>query len=69
MKQALIFMIKLYQWGLSTWLGRQCRFEPTCSHYAIAALQKYGIYRGLRLTICRISRCHPWQPGGYDPLP
>lgn len=62
-------MIKIYQWTLSPWLGRQCRFEPTCSNYTIAALQRYGALRGIKLSLMRISRCHPWHPGGVDPLP
>lgn len=69
MKNLLIALIKLYQWCLSPWLGQQCRFQPTCSHYAIAALQKYGVWRGLRLSASRIGRCHPWHAGGHDPLP
>lgn len=69
MKNLLIALIKLYQWCLSPWLGQQCRFQPTCSHYAIAALQKYGVWHGLRLSASRIGRCHPWHAGGHDPLP
>ncbi|MCA9067592.1 MAG: membrane protein insertion efficiency factor YidD [Planctomycetaceae bacterium] len=63
----LIGLVRLYQIFLSPIFGRQCRFYPTCSHYFIEAVQKYGAlsgsYRGLR----RILRCHPWHPGGYDP--
>lgn len=69
MKQLLIFMIKLYQWCLSPWFGQQCRFQPTCSQYAIAAFEKYGVWRGLQLTASRLGRCHPWHVGGHDPLP
>ena len=63
----LIGMVRLYQIFLSPFLGGQCRFRPTCSHYFIDAVKKYGAisgsYRGLR----RILRCHPFHPGGYDP--
>ena len=69
MKTLLIFLVKCYQWGLSPWLGRQCRFYPTCSHYAIEALQRYGAWHGSLLALRRIGRCHPWHPGGVDPLP
>jgi len=69
MKSLLILLVKLYQWTLSPWLGRQCRFEPTCSHYAIQALQRYGAWRGTLYTLRRLSRCHPWHAGGVDPLP
>lgn len=68
-KSLLRCLIKAYQLCLSPWLGRQCRFQPTCSHYALEAIETYGAYRGSLLTIKRICRCHPWQPGGYDPLP
>jgi putative membrane protein insertion efficiency factor len=68
---ALPFMaaIKIYQWLVSPWLGPKCRFQPTCSHYALEALRKYGLFKGLWLTVRRISRCHPWGGHGYDPVP
>ncbi|MDP8566242.1 membrane protein insertion efficiency factor YidD [Methylophilus aquaticus] len=69
MKTFLITLVKCYQWGLSPWMGRQCRFQPTCSHYAIEAIQRYGAWHGCKLAVCRIGRCHPWHPGGFDPLP
>lgn len=69
MKTILITLVKCYQWGLSPWLGRQCRFHPTCSHYAIEAFQRYGAWHGSLLALRRICRCHPWHPGGVDPLP
>ena len=63
----LIGLVRLYQIFLSPFLGGQCRFHPTCSHYFIEAVKKYGAisggYRGLK----RILRCHPYHPGGYDP--
>lgn len=65
----LIWLIKLYQVILSPVMGRSCRYTPTCSHYGIQALKKYGIFKGTWLTIKRISRCHPWGGHGYDPVP
>ncbi len=64
-----IALIKLYQWILSPLLGPKCRFTPSCSHYAIEALKKYGFFKGGWLAIRRISRCHPWGGHGYDPVP
>ncbi|HEV8285426.1 MAG TPA: membrane protein insertion efficiency factor YidD [Chitinophagaceae bacterium] len=64
-----IALIKIYQLVISPWLGPKCRFTPTCSRYAIEALKKYGLFKGLWLTIKRISRCHPWGGHGYDPVP
>ena len=67
--RALIMLVRAYQFFLSPWVGQQCRFSPTCSHYAIAALGKYGAWRGGGMTLRRLSRCHPWHPGGVDPVP
>jgi hypothetical protein len=64
-----IFLIKLYQWIISPWLGSKCRYTPTCSHYGIEALKKYGPVKGLWLTAKRIARCHPWGGHGHDPVP
>ena len=64
-----IFLIKLYQWIISPWLGSKCRYTPTCSHYGIEALKKYGPIKGLWLTVKRIARCHPWGGHGHDPVP
>jgi hypothetical protein len=64
-----IVLIKLYQLIISPWLGKSCRYTPTCSHYGIEALKKYGPVKGLWLTIKRIARCHPWGGHGYDPVP
>jgi putative membrane protein insertion efficiency factor len=50
------------------WLPTSCRFEPTCSRYTEQAIQKYGLFRGSAMGARRISRCHPWNPGGYDPV-
>ncbi len=65
----MVAMIKLYQITLSSVLGRQCRFHPTCSWYALEALRTHGPLRGTRLAIRRLSRCHPLSKGGYDPVP
>lgn len=64
-----IAMIRLYQYFLSPLLGAQCRFTPTCSHYAADALNKYGAVKGAYLASRRLLRCHPWCDGGYDPVP
>ena len=62
-------IILLYRWVISPLLGPMCRFSPSCSAYALAALQKYGILKGTRLMLTRVAKCHPWYPGGVDPLP
>ena len=64
-----IVLIKIYQWLISPLLGPQCRFTPTCSHYALQAFQKYGLFKGFWLSVKRISRCHPWGGHGEDPVP
>lgn len=69
MKQLLVLLVRFYQYALSPWLGRRCRFFPSCSEYTAEAIQKHGAWKGLRLGVKRISRCHPWHPGGYDPVP
>ena len=63
----LIALIRCYQWLISPLLGRHCRFEPTCSAYVVEAVRKYGAIRGAWRGVRRICRCHPWNPGGYDP--
>ena len=65
----LIVPIKLYQILLSPLIGPSCRFTPTCSNYAIEAINKYGPVKGLWLAIKRISKCHPWGDSGHDPVP
>ncbi len=65
----LIGLVRLYQMTLSAWLGRQCRYLPTCSQYAIDALRTHGALRGTWLAMHRIGRCHPWGSSGYDPVP
>jgi putative membrane protein insertion efficiency factor len=64
---ALIMMIRLYQVTLSPLLGPACRFEPTCSRYMVESLKKHGVFKGLSRGFRRLSKCHPWNPGGYDP--
>ncbi|MGL5692827.1 MAG: membrane protein insertion efficiency factor YidD [Peptostreptococcaceae bacterium] len=63
-----IYLIKLYQKYISPLMGPTCRFYPTCSQYSIEAFKKYGLFKGMYLTIKRILKCHPFHPGGYDPL-
>jgi len=64
-----ILLVKIYQLVISPWLGPKCRFNPSCSHYAIEAFNKHGLFRGFWLTINRIARWHPWGGSGYDPVP
>ncbi len=64
-----IAIIKLYQLVISPWLGPSCRYLPTCSQYAIEVLRKYGVLKGLWLTLKRITKCHPWGGHGPDPVP
>lgn len=65
----IIFLIKIYRWFLSPYIGGHCRFYPTCSHYAEEALHKHGMFFGIYLTIKRLLRCHPWCSGGIDLVP
>ena len=69
MRSVLVSLIKGYQWALSPFIGFNCRFSPTCSQYAIDAINKYGAFKGLFLGTKRIVRCHPWCAGGHDPVP
>lgn len=69
MTRILLFVIKAYQYLISPMLGPSCRYTPTCSEYATQAVQKYGVIKGLWLSMKRVGRCHPWHDGGYDPLP
>lgn len=62
-------MIRVYQRLVSPMLPPSCRFQPTCSNYALTAIERYGILRGGWMALKRIGRCHPWHPGGYDPVP
>jgi putative membrane protein insertion efficiency factor len=65
----LILIVKSYRLLLSPWLGSACRFTPTCSVYAIEALELHGAAKGAYLAAYRIARCHPWCKGGHDPVP
>jgi putative membrane protein insertion efficiency factor len=65
----IIAFVGVYQWTLSRFLGNVCRFEPSCSRYAIACLEAHGALRGSLLSIRRLCKCHPFHPGGYDPPP
>ncbi|ESE30464.1 hypothetical protein HMPREF9089_00747 [Eubacterium brachy ATCC 33089] len=69
LKYILIFFIKIYQKLISPFLPKNCRFYPTCSQYFIQALRKYGFFKGSYLGIKRILKCHPFNPGGHDPVP
>ena len=68
MKKLLIYLIKLYQGIPGPW-HNYCKFQPTCSNYAIGVLTEFGLIKGLYLTIKRIINCNPWSSGGYDPIP
>ena len=61
--------VRAYRLLLSPWVGHACRFQPTCSAYALEALERHGALRGSWLTVRRIGRCHPWGGWGYDPVP
>ena len=65
----LIWLVRGYQLGISPMLPPSCRFHPSCSHYAIEALQRHGPIKGLWLSLRRVGRCNPWHPGGHDPVP
>lgn len=69
MRFVLKFLIRVYQVVLSPLLGPNCRYYPTCSQYAIDAIDTHGSLRGAWLTLKRIGRCHPWHEGGFDPVP
>lgn len=69
MKTILLFLIRAYQRILSPLLPPSCRFYPSCSHYGLEAIQRFGAFKGGFLTIKRILKCHPFHPGGIDPVP
>jgi len=65
----LVLLVRVYQVTLSPWMGGQCRYEPTCSAFALEALREHGAWRGSLMAVRRILRCHPFVRGGYDPVP
>nr|VFK40742.1 MAG: hypothetical protein BECKSD772F_GA0070984_106915 [Candidatus Kentron sp. SD]VFK46195.1 MAG: hypothetical protein BECKSD772E_GA0070983_106815 [Candidatus Kentron sp. SD]VFK78435.1 MAG: hypothetical protein BECKSD772D_GA0070982_10159 [Candidatus Kentron sp. SD] len=69
MRLIVKFLIRLYQYAVSPFFPPSCRFYPTCSAYALEAVERHGCMRGLWLGARRILRCHPWNPGGFDPVP
>ena len=69
MRRFVILLIGAYRYLVSPFLGANCRFHPTCSCYAQQAIQNYGVFSGFWLTLRRLSRCHPWHDGGFDPVP
>jgi len=69
MTRLMLALIRGYRYLLSPWWGNQCRFSPTCSEYAMNAIERHGAMRGTWLAMRRISKCHPWHAGGFDPVP
>ena len=69
MRRLVTLLIRLYQWTVSPLLGPACRFYPSCSQYALQAVERFGVVRGGALALARLARCHPWHPGGFDPVP
>jgi putative membrane protein insertion efficiency factor len=69
MKYVALALIRFYQKFISPALPPACRFYPSCSHYGYQAIEKYGLFKGGWMAVKRISRCHPFHPGGYDPVP
>ncbi|WP_228054855.1 membrane protein insertion efficiency factor YidD [Gloeocapsopsis crepidinum] len=69
MKRLILFLIRGYRILISPLFPPTCRFHPTCSQYAMEAVERFGVWRGGILAMRRVLRCHPWHPGGYDPVP
>lgn len=69
MRKFVIIPIRLYQLFISPLLGSNCRFSPTCSEYTLGAVKEFGVIKGLKISVKRIGKCHPWNEGGFDPLP
>jgi uncharacterized protein len=69
MRAALMALVRGYQLLFGSWIGPSCRFEPTCSAYAMESLQRHGAAAGTYLAVARLARCHPWCAGGHDPVP
>ena len=69
MKRLFLLAVKFYRYAISPLMPPSCRFHPTCSSYALQAIEKHGALKGSWYALCRIGRCHPWNAGGYDPVP
>ena len=69
MRRSLLLLIRGYRYFISPLLGPHCRFSPSCSAYALEAIETHGAGKGLWLALRRLSKCHPWHAGGYDPVP
>lgn len=69
MRKLVLFLISAYRYLISPFLGNNCRFYPSCSEYAETAVSRFGLFRGGRLALIRLSHCHPWHAGGLDPVP
>ena len=69
MKKIILLLIRFYQKYISIFLGKNCRFYPTCSAYTYEAVERFGVIKGVYLGVKRILKCHPFHPGGYDPVP
>jgi len=69
MKTILLLLLKAYRYAISPMLGSNCRFVPSCSAYAVEAIERHGAFRGSWLAARRVARCHPWCDGGHDPVP
>lgn len=69
MKRAMLVLLRGYQYTLRPMLGSHCRFYPSCSDYAMEAVERHGAMRGAWLAVRRVGRCHPYHPGGFDPVP
>lgn len=69
MSKLLLILLRAYKLAISPYLGRSCRFHPSCSDYAAQAIQRHGALKGMALSGCRLCKCHPWHAGGYDPVP
>jgi putative membrane protein insertion efficiency factor len=69
MRTPVLILIKAYRLAISPWLGNHCRFTPSCSQYALTAIERFGLRRGGWLAVRRVACCHPWHEGGIDPVP
>lgn len=69
LKTLALWLLRGYQVMISPLLGQTCRFSPCCSNYAMQAIERYGFFKGVYLTAARLLRCHPFHPGGHDPVP